>query len=235
MPAEDFLHVIDSEITPHVNPREVLVIISGGEPLMRNDLADIGAALKARGYPWGMVTNGLALTKERIDELVSAGLRSITVSLDGLEKDHVWLRQHPPDIEGATRAIKLIVDYNNSFVHRTSFLRISLGFAPHTVDTSVRVAVVDPDAPLMLADSRSPNEITYYLVALFIARQTVPDGGINDLPVYQIFGCQNLQSRHVVERRGGHQIRIPYAAHIRVGVVVRKNRVRVTRYGSVNR
>ena len=109
-----FLHVIDTEVTPHVDPHKVLIIISGGEPLMRKDLADIGRALKSRGYPWGMVTNGLALTKERFDELVSAGLRSITVSLDGLEKDHVWLRQHPLAFEGATRAIRQIVDYNKS-------------------------------------------------------------------------------------------------------------------------
>lgn len=114
MPAEDFLKVIDTEITPHVDPHQVLIIISGGEPLMRKDLADIGHALKQRGYPWGMVTNGLALTETRFQELVAAGLRSITVSCDGLEKDHIWLRQHPLAFEGATRAIRLIADYNTN-------------------------------------------------------------------------------------------------------------------------
>ena len=113
MPAEDFLRVIDKEVTPHVNPREVLVIISGGEPLMRKDLADVGRALMQRGYPWGMVTNGLALTEKRFHELIDAGLRSITVSCDGLEADHVWLRQHPLAFEGATRAIRLIAEYNS--------------------------------------------------------------------------------------------------------------------------
>lgn len=107
MPAEDFLHVIDTEVTPHVNPHKVMVIISGGEPLMRKDLPQIGRALYDRGYPWGMVTNGLALTEARFRELRKAGLRSITVSMDGLEEDHVWLRQHPLAFEGACRAIKL--------------------------------------------------------------------------------------------------------------------------------
>ena len=110
MPAEDFLHVIDTEITPHVDPHKVLIIISGGEPLMRKDLADIGRALHQRGYPWGMVTNGLALTEKRFDELLDAGLRSITVSCDGLEQDHIWLRQHPLAFEGAVRAIRLLVE-----------------------------------------------------------------------------------------------------------------------------
>ena len=107
MPAEDFLKVIDTEVTPHVDPHRVMIIISGGEPLMRKDLADVGRALLKREYPWGMVTNGLALTEKKFKELRQAGLRSITISLDGLEEDHVWLRQHPLAFEGACRAIRL--------------------------------------------------------------------------------------------------------------------------------
>lgn len=107
MPAADFLKVIDEQITPHVTPHNVLIIISGGEPLMRKDLEEVGRALYDRGYPWGMVTNGLALTKERYQSLWQAGLRSLTISCDGLEEDHVWLRQHPLAFEGATRAIRL--------------------------------------------------------------------------------------------------------------------------------
>ena len=107
MPAEDFLRVIDQSVTPHVDPHKVLIIISGGEPLMRKDLAEVGAALKQRGYPWGMVTNGLALTEKRFKELMQSGLRSMAISFDGLELDHNWLRQHPLAFDGATRAIKL--------------------------------------------------------------------------------------------------------------------------------
>ncbi len=107
MPAEDFLYVLDTEITPHVDPHKVLIIISGGEPLMRKDLEEVGAALYRRGYPWGMVTNGLALTEARFRALRKAGLRSMTVSLDGLKDDHIWLRQHPLAFEGACRAVRL--------------------------------------------------------------------------------------------------------------------------------
>jgi radical SAM enzyme (rSAM/lipoprotein system) len=133
MPAEDFLRVIDQSITPHVDPHKVLIIISGGEPLMRKDLAEVGAALTQRGYPWGMVTNGLALTEKRFQELIAAGLRSMAISFDGLELDHNWLRQHPLAFEGATRAIKLAAAYNsqlstslNSQLHSTlNFTQLS--------------------------------------------------------------------------------------------------------------
>ena len=107
MPAEDFIRVIDQSVTPHVDPHKVLIIISGGEPLMRKDLAEVGAALKQRGYPWGMVTNGLALTEKRFKELMASGLRSMAISFDGMQDNHNWMRQHPLAFEGATRAIKL--------------------------------------------------------------------------------------------------------------------------------
>ena len=73
MPLEDFLRVLDEEVTPHVDPAQVLVVISGGEALVRPDLERAGAEITRRGYPWGMVTNGLALTPERFRALLDAG------------------------------------------------------------------------------------------------------------------------------------------------------------------
>lgn len=115
MPMEDFLRVVDEEITPHVNPHEVMIIISGGEPLMRSDLQQIGHNLYMRGYPWGMVTNGVAMTDKRFRELREAGLRSMSISLDGQETDHVWLRQHPLAFDKACHAIKLAAEEKMTF------------------------------------------------------------------------------------------------------------------------
>ena len=107
MPAEDFLKVIDNSVTPHVNPNKVLIIISGGEPTMRQDLEYVGTELYKRGYPWGMVSNGLLLTEERFRALRRAGLLSLTISCDGLRDEHNWLRQNQRAFDCATRAIRL--------------------------------------------------------------------------------------------------------------------------------
>ena len=48
MPAEHFFDVLDNQITPHVNPHEVLIILSGGEVLMRDDLELIGEAKRTQ-------------------------------------------------------------------------------------------------------------------------------------------------------------------------------------------
>lgn len=107
LPLRDFLKVIDS-ITPHVNPNEVSIIISGGEPLMRDDLEECGNELYKRGYPWGFVTNGLYLSRARLDGLIAAGLHSITISLDGFANEHNWLRGHSESFTKATHAIEML-------------------------------------------------------------------------------------------------------------------------------
>ncbi|MBQ0049876.1 MAG: TIGR04133 family radical SAM/SPASM protein [Bacteroidales bacterium] len=107
MPASDFLQAID-QLTPHVNPHHTMIIISGGEPLVRPDLEEVGRELYKREYPWGIVTNGLLLTRNRLDRLMQAGMHTMTVSLDGLEADHNWLRRHPHSFERAYAAIRLM-------------------------------------------------------------------------------------------------------------------------------
>ena len=77
MPKEDFLRVLDS-VAAKTDPHKVFVVVTGGEPLMRNDLEECGRAIYERGFPWGMVTNGLFLTRERLDALMAAGLHTAT-------------------------------------------------------------------------------------------------------------------------------------------------------------
>ena len=107
MPAEDFLRVIDS-ITPHVDPHKVFIIFTGGEALLRDDLEEVGLELYRREYPWGLVTNGYLLDEKRLNSLLASGMHSITVSLDGFEEQHNWIRRHPLSFEKAIEAIKLL-------------------------------------------------------------------------------------------------------------------------------
>lgn len=107
MPAEDFLKVIDT-ITPHVDPHKTFIIFTGGEALLRPDLEQVGLELYRREYPWGVVTNGFLLDDKRLSSLLASGMHSITVSLDGFEEQHNWIRCHPLSFEKATQAIRLL-------------------------------------------------------------------------------------------------------------------------------
>lgn len=107
MPKEDFYRVID-EIYDDINPNKTLIILTGGEILMRRDLEDIGLYLYNKGFPWAIVTNGMLLDAKRLDSLVKSGLRSITVSLDGFADEHNDMRGNINSFDRAVRAIKLI-------------------------------------------------------------------------------------------------------------------------------
>ncbi|MDE5797300.1 MAG: TIGR04133 family radical SAM/SPASM protein, partial [Muribaculaceae bacterium] len=83
--------------------------ITGGEPLVRRDIEEVGRQLYDREVPWGLVTNGLLLSEERLMSLRRAGLHNITISLDGLEEDHNWMRCHAQSFRRAYEAIKRVV------------------------------------------------------------------------------------------------------------------------------
>ena len=109
MPLEDFLPVLDN-IAAHTDPHKVFVIISGGEPLVRDDLERCGHEIYKRGFPWGMVTNALYLTKERFDALVDAGMHSMTVSIDGLKESHNWMRRHKDSFDRCSEALDILAN-----------------------------------------------------------------------------------------------------------------------------
>ena len=66
-----------------LNPAPML-ILSGGEPLLRHDLTQIAAYASQRGATVVVGTNGTLLTDERIAGLKAAGVRGIAVSIDSL-------------------------------------------------------------------------------------------------------------------------------------------------------
>jgi radical SAM protein with 4Fe4S-binding SPASM domain len=82
------------------------LVITGGEPLMEERLEELGRAAKEAGSPWGMVTNAWYLDAERLSSLASAGLASLTISLDGDRESHDHFRGKKGSYERACDAIR---------------------------------------------------------------------------------------------------------------------------------
>lgn len=126
MPVGDFIRVIDS-IKTRLDPHKTTIAITGGEPLMRDDLEQCGHELYKRGFPWGCVTNGYAMTRDRYRRLLDAGLRSLTISLDGLKASHDWFRNRAGSFERALDTIRFAAKTDNivfdvaTCAHRRSF------------------------------------------------------------------------------------------------------------------
>ncbi|GAP72447.1 radical SAM additional 4Fe3S-binding SPASM domain [Candidatus Symbiothrix dinenymphae] len=114
MPFDDFLQAI-LPLKSAFFAKNITVAITGGEPLLRSDLAQCGKALRQNGFRWGIVTNGYAYTPEVHAQLLSAGMGAITLSLDGLHDTHNWLRANPHSFDNAVRALDLIASSKRLF------------------------------------------------------------------------------------------------------------------------
>jgi radical SAM enzyme (rSAM/lipoprotein system) len=107
--AEDILRVL-REVKAHHDSHRISIALTGGEPLCYPDLFDLGREIYRLEFPWGMVTNGYAWSAQKVEEAKGAGLHTITVSLDGLEQEHDWLRGRPGSHRKAVEAISMLLD-----------------------------------------------------------------------------------------------------------------------------
>ena len=62
MPLTDFLSALD---TIELRSDNFTVVLTGGEPLLRNDIELCGREIRKRGMRWGMVSNGYLYDQQK--------------------------------------------------------------------------------------------------------------------------------------------------------------------------
>lgn len=107
MPFSDFARVLD-QIVLENEPSKIMIITTGGEPLVRKDIVECGREITRRGFIWGMVSNGMLLDTLKLQLLINAGLKTIAISLDGFEAEHNWMRGNDNSFCRAVNAIKAL-------------------------------------------------------------------------------------------------------------------------------
>jgi len=98
-----------------------IIILTGGEPLMRADLVDIVRHSTGLGFRTVMATCGSGFTKERARELKDAGIARISLSIDGPDpQSHDSFRGTPGsfaavlEAAGNARAVDLAFQVNTT-------------------------------------------------------------------------------------------------------------------------
>jgi radical SAM protein with 4Fe4S-binding SPASM domain len=84
------------------------VALIGGEAYLRADFILIIRAIRERGMSCILTTGGYGMTPERAEAMVVAGVRSVSVSIDGLAEHHDRLRDRPHSWDRALRALRLV-------------------------------------------------------------------------------------------------------------------------------
>ncbi len=126
---------------------QIVVILTGGEPLLRGDIFELAAHGTSLGHRMVMAVNGTLLTPEIARRLQEAGIQRLSISLDGATAaSHDRLRQVVGAFAGALGGIQILKEVGLPFQINTtviadnrdelpaiSALAESLGAAAHHV------------------------------------------------------------------------------------------------------
>jgi radical SAM protein with 4Fe4S-binding SPASM domain len=79
LPTAKALNLIE-QVSQYAKP---ILVLSGGEPLFRADIFELARFATDRGLRVALATNGTLVTKEVARKIVDAGVRRVSISLDG--------------------------------------------------------------------------------------------------------------------------------------------------------
>jgi len=101
MPLGDF-----KKILPYLKDVETVVLEGWGESLLHKNLIECIELVKKEGSKVGFVTSGMGLTRDRVSELIEAGIDFVGFSIAGTTPethDAIRVNSHLPDILDAIR------------------------------------------------------------------------------------------------------------------------------------
>lgn len=81
------------KVSEQYDSTKIMICITGGEPLIHPDVEKIIKTSSDFGFKVGITTNGTLVTENVAKSLVSAGLNTVAVSLDGFGKTHDEFRK----------------------------------------------------------------------------------------------------------------------------------------------
>ncbi len=84
-----------------------VLILSGGEPLLRHDLYAIAHRAKAMGFYVGLSTNGTLIDETNIGDIAGVGFDYLGVSLDGIEATHDRFRRKKGAFAASLAGVRL--------------------------------------------------------------------------------------------------------------------------------
>ncbi|NWF75778.1 MAG: radical SAM protein [Nitrospirae bacterium] len=112
---------IINDITSYAKP---VIVLSGGEPLLRKDVFEIARYGTDKGLRMCLATNGTLVDDSVCDKIKSSGMKIVSLSLDGSnEKTHDDFRNQKGAFEGTIHAATLFRKYGIEFIINSSFTK----------------------------------------------------------------------------------------------------------------
>jgi AdoMet-dependent heme synthase len=111
-----------------------IVILTGGEPLLREDVFELARYGTDKGLRMVMATNGTLITEEVTKRMRSSGIQRVSISLDGATAEqHDRFRKVPGAFDGALEGIELLKKDHLEFQVNTTITRHNVDQAEETL------------------------------------------------------------------------------------------------------
>jgi 12,18-didecarboxysiroheme deacetylase len=111
-----------------------VLLLSGGEPLMRPDLVDLASYAVKKGMRAVISTNGTLITRKKAEELKHIGLSYVGVSLDGMEAVNDRFRKKKGAFREALAGIKNCQEVGLKVGLRFTINTMNIDEIPHIFD-----------------------------------------------------------------------------------------------------
>lgn len=120
-----------------------IIILTGGEPLLRPDIFEVARYGTDKGMRMVMAPNGTLITDTVAAKMADAGIQRISVSLDGATPArHDAFRGVPGAFEGALRGIAAAKAAGIEFQINTTITKANLEEIPKIMDLAVDLGAV---------------------------------------------------------------------------------------------
>ena len=120
-----------------------IVILTGGEPLLRADIFDIAAHGTGLGLRMVMAPNGTLITEEIARKMVESGIQRISISLDGADKkSHDRFRGVEGAFDGALQGIETARKAGIEFQINTTITKTNLEQIPKIQQLAIKLGAV---------------------------------------------------------------------------------------------
>lgn len=120
-----------------------IIILTGGEPLLRRDVFDLARYGNEKGFRMTMATNGTLLTSEIVGKMLESGIQRISISIDGSSAEsHDAFRKVPGAFEGALRGISAAKEAGLDFQVNTTITHANLDEFPRIHELVVSLGAV---------------------------------------------------------------------------------------------
>ncbi len=136
---EECLRIL-GEIKQVGNP---IIILTGGEPLLRPDIFELAQAASDMGFRPVMATNGTLITPEIAQKMKDTGIARVSISLDGASpKAHDEFRKVPGAFEGALNGIRILKEHGIPFQINTTVTEVNLEEIPKVLALALELGAV---------------------------------------------------------------------------------------------